>query len=118
MWLLAVCTNKYEHLACKLLRELGEIKRFPTITGGDTFPFKKPDPNHILKTIELAGGVPERAVMVGDSNNDIAAAKAADISSIAVTFGYTDIPVRELEPVAIIDNFDELVTVANALMPD
>ena len=56
----------------------------------------------------MAGGDPERAVMVGDSQTDIDTAKAAGIPVVAVDFGYTDRHVREFEPSAIISHFDEL----------
>jgi len=105
-WALCVCTNKYEHLARKLLGIIDSAERFPVITGGDTFAQKKPAPSHILQTIKLAGGSPQRAIMVGDSINDIAAAQAANVPSIAVDFGYTDIPVSELGADIIISHFN------------
>lgn len=105
---LAVCTNKIERLTFPLLEKLGLKDRFATITGGDTFAVRKPDAGHILGTIEKAGGTPALSVMVGDSVNDIAAAKNAGIASIAVPFGYSDVPVASLNPDRIIDRFDEL----------
>ncbi len=114
-WRFAVCTNKLEHLARKLLNELGEASRFSVITGGDTFEFRKPDGRHVLETIRLAGGDPARAIMVGDSINDIDAAKSAGIPVIAVDFGYTDIPVDQLAPDVIISSFDRLPQAAAGL---
>ncbi len=105
---LAVCTNKTEILAVPLLEKLGLTPYFAAITCGDTFEFRKPDARHILGTIEKAGGDPERTVMVGDSINDILAAKNANVPSIGVTFGYTDVPMAELEPDVVIDDFDAL----------
>lgn len=107
-WQLAVCTNKYEHLARKLLAELGEIERFPVITGGDTFDFKKPDPRHLTETARMAGIEAAACIMVGDSINDIVPAQEADIPVIAVDFGYSDVPVRTLDPDRVISHFDEL----------
>jgi len=115
-WILAVCTNKYEKLARKLIGIIGGTERFSAITGGDTFDNKKPDPSHIIETIKLAGGNPARAVMVGDSINDINAAIAAQIPVVAVDFGYTDIPVKKLNPTVIISHFDQLVTEASKLV--
>ncbi len=117
-WILAICTNKYERFARKLLGEMGELERFPVITGGDTFSVKKPDPGHILKTIEFAGGDPSKSIMVGDSINDIAAAQAASVPTIAVDFGYTDIPVQDMKPNAIISHFDELPKAVNSIYPN
>lgn len=116
-FMLAVCTNKFEALAIKLLAELGEADRFAAICGGDTFAFRKPDPRHLVETILRAGGDPSRCVMVGDSRADIEAAKAAGIPVIAVDFGYTDLPVATFEPSRIISHFDELtLDMANDLI--
>lgn len=105
---LAVCTNKTTVLAMPLLEKLGLSNRFAAITCGDTFEWRKPDARHILGTIEQAGGDPARSVMIGDSINDIASAKNANVPSIGVTFGYTDVPMADLKPDVTIDNFDEL----------
>ncbi|MFD0918012.1 HAD-IA family hydrolase [Pseudahrensia aquimaris] len=115
-WILAVCTNKYAHLAESLLKTLGERHRFKALTGGDTFDFKKPDGRHIAATAALAGGNPSATVMVGDSISDIAGAKDADIPVIAVDFGYTDIPVTDLDPDIVISHFDEFDAALTALV--
>jgi len=116
-WLLAVCPNKYEALSQRLLTELGLAGRFGAICGQDTFAFRKPDPRHLILTIEAAGGDPGHALMVGDSRTDIDAAKAAGIPVVAVDFGYTDRHVREFEPSRIISRFDELtLELANDLL--
>lgn len=107
-YILAICTNKYEKLAVSLAVALGIAPRFAAITGPDTFGIRKPDPLHLTKTIELAGGDPSRAVMIGDSQTDIDTAKAAGIPVVAVDFGYTDRHVREFEPSVVISHFDEL----------
>ena len=107
-YLLAVCTNKHEAPSKTLLAALGLDKRFAAICGQDTFAFRKPDPRHLLETIRLAGGDPNRALMVGDSQTDIDTAKAAGIPVVADDFGYTDRHVREFEPTKIISHFDEL----------
>jgi phosphoglycolate phosphatase len=104
---LAVCTNKREGLSRKLLGELGLAHRFGAIAGRDTFPVCKPDPRHLTGAIALAGGTPSAAVMVGDSDVDVATAKAAGIPVIAVTFGYTTIPVETLAADALIDHYDD-----------
>jgi len=105
---LAICTNKVESHSAKLLRMLGVEGRFAAICGRDTFPYFKPDPRHLTMTIDQAGGDPGRAVMVGDSRTDIVTAKAAGIPVVAVTFGYTDVPVEELGPDQVIHHFDQL----------
>jgi phosphoglycolate phosphatase len=110
---LAVCTNKLEGLSRTLLQALGLATRFGAIAGGDTFAVRKPSAGHLTGTIEMGGGRPDRAVMVGDSEVDFAAAKAAAVPAIGVTFGYTPRPVRELAPEfgvgAVIDHFGEFM---------
>nr|WP_272210777.1 HAD-IA family hydrolase [Marinicella sp. W31]MDC2876692.1 HAD-IA family hydrolase [Marinicella sp. W31] len=105
---LAVCTNKRMPLTMPLLQSLGLADHFAVITGGDSFEFRKPDPRHILGTIDQAGGKPENAVMVGDSSNDIDSANGAGTASIAVTFGYADRAVETLGASRTIAHYDEL----------
>lgn len=105
---LAICTNKMQAHSLKLLDALGVGDRFAAICGRDAFPWFKPDPRHLILTIKRAGGDPHRAVMVGDSYSDVAAAKAAGIPVVAVSFGYPDRPIREHGPDLVIDHFDEL----------
>jgi phosphoglycolate phosphatase len=107
-FLLAVCTNKLEGMSVQLLERLGTAHRFAAICGGDTFTHRKPDPRHLFDTIRKAGGDPFKAVMFGDSRADIDAAKAAGIPVVAVDFGYSDRPVRELEPSRVISHYDEV----------
>ncbi|MFK5977315.1 MAG: HAD-IA family hydrolase [Rhizobiaceae bacterium] len=107
-WNLAVCTNKSEGLAIKLLKKLEIFDRFLAVTGGDTFAIRKPDPAHIIKTIEMAGGRAGAAIMVGDSSTDINGAKSGNIPVVAVNFGYADTPVEELSPDRIISHYKEL----------
>lgn len=113
---LAVCTNKREGLSRLLLDALGLTPRFAAIAGRDTFPVSKPDPRHLTGAIEMAGGDPRRAVMVGDSGVDIATARAAGVPVVAVTFGYTETPIRELSPDAVIEHYDALVPALRRLV--
>ncbi|MBB4039380.1 phosphoglycolate phosphatase [Microvirga flocculans] len=115
-FILAVCTNKVEEHAIKLLDELGIGHRFAANCGRDTFPYFKPDPRHLTLTIERAGGNPSRAVMIGDSRTDIVTAQNAGIPVVAVPFGYTDVPVRELGPDLVIDHFDDLFAAVQRVM--
>ncbi|MDI7863865.1 phosphoglycolate phosphatase [Rhizobiaceae bacterium n13] len=105
---LAVCTNKIESLAVTLIERLQLTHHFATITGGDTFPVRKPDARHLLGTVERAGADPRRTVMIGDSINDIMVARNAGVPSIAVPFGYSDVAVDSLGPNHVIGHFDEL----------
>jgi phosphoglycolate phosphatase len=105
----AVCTNKLERLSRQLLDALGMSARFAAICGQDTFGIQKPDPEILRRTIRAAGGRPERTVMVGDSATDILTARAAGVPIIAVEFGYSDVPLAQLNPDRLIGHFDELV---------
>jgi phosphoglycolate phosphatase len=104
----AVCTNKLEGLARRLIEELGIVDRFAAITGPDTYGAGKPDPTMLVETIAAMGGVPKRAVMVGDSRYDSEAARNAGVPFIGVSFGYTETPMAELGPDILIDSFAEL----------
>ncbi len=106
--ILAVCTNKRTDLSLALLDALDLTSRFKVIVGADLAPRPKPDASHLLHTIALAGGDPARALMVGDSINDVLAAKNAGVPVVVVSFGYTDIPPADLDGDALIDRFDEL----------
>ncbi len=111
-WKLAVCTNKTERLTLPLLAALNMTDHFDAVVGGDTFAVSKPRAEPVLGAIKRAGGTPEGSIMIGDSVTDIKAARAAGIPVVAVDFGYTPVPVRELGPDCIISHFDEL---ANAV---
>ena len=105
---LAVCTNKLEWLSIRLLQTLKLEQHFAAICGQDTFGMQKPDPEIFRRTVRRAGGEPTRAIMIGDSKTDIATARAAGVPVIAVDFGYSDIPVRMLEPDRVISSFADL----------
>jgi phosphoglycolate phosphatase len=113
----AVCTNKLERLSVKLLEALSLSGRFAAICGQDTFGVPKPDPTILHGTIARAGGRRERAVMVGDSGTDIETARTADIPIIAVDFGYTDVPVAQLQPDRVISSYAALPTAVFELLP-
>jgi phosphoglycolate phosphatase len=105
---LAICTNKPEAATHTLLRELDLSRFFSAIVGGDTTPRKKPDPLTILTALQALDANPEQAVMIGDSSNDVAVARAISIPVVVVTFGYTRIPPAELGADALISDFAEL----------
>jgi phosphoglycolate phosphatase len=115
--ILAICTNKRTDLSLALLDALDLTKRFAAIVGADQAPKAKPDASHLLLTIEKAGGAPARALMVGDSNNDVLAARNAGVPMVLVSFGYTEIPVEQLDRDILIDRFDQLYDAALALVP-
>jgi len=113
---LAVCTNKLEFLAVRLLDTLGLARRFAAICGQDTFGLQKPDPEVLRRTVARAGGKMRCALMVGDSETDIDMAREAAIPVVAVDFGYTETPVNLLAPDRIISRFDDLPAAVHELL--
>src|SRR2546430_285299 len=73
----AVCSNKAQSATLAVLQGLALLPLFDGIAGGDHFAVRKPDPGHLLGLIAELGGRPERAAMIGDNENDAAAAHAA-----------------------------------------
>ncbi len=116
-WRLGICTNKPERLAQLLIEALGLGGRFAVLLGADSLPWRKPDPRHVLETITRAGGVRERAVLIGDTVTDRDAARAAGVPCVLVGFGPEGGAAAALAPAALIAHFDELPPVLERLMP-
>jgi phosphoglycolate phosphatase len=114
---LALCTNKRQHLTRRLLQALGIGELFHAVAGGDTFPFHKPDPRHVSELVHMAGGKLPSAVMVGDSEADVEAARGAGIPVIATGFGYAAAPAEKLGADAVMNSFEELPALIGALLP-
>ena len=112
---LAICTNKPEPHAKALVEQLGILPMFAALAGRETYAFCKPDPRHLTETIKTAGGDARRSIMIGDSRTDVDTARAAGISVIGVSFGYTDTPMVDLNPDRLIHHFDELAEAVAAL---
>ena len=87
---MAVCTNKTEHLAIDLLKKIEIYDFFDYVSGHNTFEYCKPDPRHLLKTIEILNGDREKSIMIGDTETDANAAKEAEIPMILLKYGYTE----------------------------
>lgn len=105
---LAVCTNKPESLSRSLLDQLGLSGFFGAVVGGDSLLVRKPDPGHIRGTLDRLGADFSWAAMVGDSANDVNAARAAGLPCVVVSFGYTQIAPKDLGGDRLIDHFSEL----------
>ena len=87
---MAVCTNKTEHLAIDLLKKIEIYDFFEYVSGHNTFEYCKPDPRHLLRTIEMLNGDKDKSIMIGDSETDANAAKEAEIPMILLKYGYTE----------------------------
>jgi phosphoglycolate phosphatase len=105
---LGVCTNKPQAPSARILELTGLAPYFASLIGGDVLPVKKPHAGHIGAVLERLGAAPSRALMVGDSENDLLAARAAGIPCVLVSFGYTPRPAKELGADLVIDRFSEL----------
>ncbi len=106
---LGVCTNKPERLSRQILQQLDLIRYFQAVIGGDSLNgIRKPDPRHLLAAVEALGGKPERTVMVGDSVNDVAAARALGVPVIVRAGGYGQVPAQSLGADAVVQAFAEL----------
>lgn len=106
---LAVCTNKPAGLSRALIATLGWEGRFAANLGGDSLEVRKPHPQHVLATIEAAGGDVRSCAFVGDSIVDVTAAQAAGVPVVAVSFGFPDRPAHTLGADVVIDHYDELL---------
>ena len=87
---MAVCTNKQEHLSNDLLKKIGIYDFFEYVAGSDTFDYCKPDPRHLTNVVEILDGDVKKTIMIGDSETDANAAKAAGIPVILLENGYTE----------------------------
>jgi phosphoglycolate phosphatase len=113
---LIVVTNKFERFSIKLLKLLGLADRFQVIAGPDTFGVRKPDPGHLLRAVERAGGDPAATVMVGDSITDVSTARAANVPVIAVTFGYRDRSIEALGADEVVERLEQIPAAAARLL--
>ncbi len=102
---MAVCTNKTEHLAVDLLKKIGIYNFFEYVAGYDTFDYCKPDPRHLTSVIEILDGDIKKTLMIGDSETDANAAKAAGIPIILLQDGYTDKSASEIYHNHLIKDF-------------
>tara|TARA_Y100000590_G_scaffold412523_1_gene507574 strand:+ start:30 stop:713 length:684 start_codon:yes stop_codon:yes gene_type:complete len=93
---MAVCTNKQEHLSIDLLKKIKIFDFFDYIAGGNTFNHNKPNPKHLTDTIEIVGGDIKKTIMIGDSETDSNASKAANIPFVLIKDGYTEMKTNEI----------------------
>ena len=113
---MAVCTNKPQAPSDLILRDLALAPFFQAVAGGDRFAVRKPEAGHLTGTIELAGGDPGRAVMIGDSITDLDAARAAGIPIVLVDYGYTAQPAADLGADAVVSSFTEIPALLPGLL--
>ena len=102
---MAVCTNKQEYLSNDLLKKIGIYDFFEYVAGSDTFDYCKPDPRHLTSVIEILDGDIKKTIMIGDSETDANAAKAAEIPVILLENGYTEKNTTEIYHNHLIKDF-------------
>jgi len=102
---MAVCTNKQEHLSNDLLKKIGIYDYFEYVAGSDTFEYCKPDPRHLTSVVDILGGDVKKTIMIGDSETDANAAKAAEIPVILLENGYTEKNTTEIYHNHLIKDF-------------
>jgi len=102
---MGVCTNKQEHLSIDLLKKIKIYEFFDYVAGGNTFNHNKPDPRHLTDTIEIIGGSIKKTLVVGDSETDSNASKAANIPFVLIEDGYTEKKANEIYHDHLIKDF-------------
>lgn len=106
---LGCVTNKAAQFTLPLLRDLGIHDEFEIIVAGDTLPKKKPDPLPLLHAAEQLGVQPADAMMIGDSQSDVKAARAAGFQIVCMSYGYNHgEDIRNYQPDAVIDSMTEI----------
>jgi len=115
---MAVCTNKQEQLAIDLLKKIGIYDYFEYVAGHDTFNYCKPDPRHLTSIIEILDGDINKSLMIGDSENDANAAKAAEIPVILLENGYTEKNTNEIYHNHLIKDFIGIEKIISTYLKD
>ena len=115
---MAVCTNKQEHLAIDLLKKIGIYDFFEYVAGSNTFDYCKPDPRHITSIIEILGGDIKKSLMIGDSETDANAARAASVPVILLENGYTERNTDEIYHNHLIKDFINVEKIVSTYLKD
>ena len=115
---MAVCTNKQEHLSIDLLKKIKIYDYFDYVAGGNTFNHNKPNPKHLTDTIEIIGGSVKKALMIGDSETDSNASRAANIPFVLIDDGYTEKKSNEIYHDHLVEDFVGLEKVVEKYIYD
>ena len=107
---IALCTNKKQFITEKILMDFKIKDFFDCVLGSDSKIKLKPDTEMLEYCLNECNVVPEQAIMIGDSNNDIIPAKTLGMKSIYVTYGYGKIE-QSIKPDYIVDCFNEILRV-------
>nr|WP_306003603.1 HAD-IA family hydrolase [Brevundimonas sp. C43] len=116
--ILVVATNKRSDLSELLLGKLDLTRYFAAIVGPDRVSARKPSGAHLKEAVAIAGGDPERAIMVGDAAPDADAARDAGMPCILTTFGFTPTPVEDQGGDVLIDAFEDVEEAIDGILSD
>ncbi len=108
-YLTGICTNKLETVTNVILEDMDLAHLFDGVVGAEPPRPRKPAADPVYLAIERAGGTRDNAIMIGDSPADIGAGKAAGLPTIAVSYGYTNVPPAELGADILIDRLDQVM---------
>lgn len=112
---LAVCTNKPTAVSREIVDSLGIGQEIDVVVGGDSGVTPKPAPDMLWLVADKLGLPKDEVVMIGDSANDVASAKAAGVKVAVVRYGYTDIAPDELGADYVMDDFRGIPAALEAL---
>lgn len=115
---LAIVTNKPTAFIQPLLISLGIENHFSLILGGDDVVAKKPHPAPLFLVLGKLGLLPHELLFVGDSRNDILAARSAGCPCVGMTFGYNyGEPIASSQPDLVLDHFKDLLPALGLSLP-
>ncbi|QEM81032.1 phosphoglycolate phosphatase [Halomonas binhaiensis] len=107
---LCLVTNKPEAFIAPILSALDVERFFSSFLGGDSLPWRKPDPMPLMHLCQRFDVSPRECLMVGDSRHDVAAGKAAGFRTLAVPYGYNHgEPVEQSDPDAVVESLAQLL---------
>jgi phosphoglycolate phosphatase len=112
---LAVCTNKPARITTEILSRLGLARYFARVVGGDSLPFRKPDPRVLLALLAAFDARPQSSLLVGDSEVDAATASSAGVPFVLMKHGYRRGPAEEIPCMAALDGFAQLPALLHPL---
>ena len=107
---LGCVTNKPYQPALALLEALNINQYFDLVLGGDSLQNRKPHPEPLLYSLDHFKQKTEHSLMIGDSRNDVEAARAAGIDCIVLSYGYNHgEDIQACQPQLVIDSLEELL---------
>jgi 2-phosphoglycolate phosphatase len=110
----AIASNKPKAFVERIITGLNIINRFRCVVGPEDVKHVKPDPEMIVKVLQLCGCEPDRALLIGDTDRDVMAGRAADVPVCGVQYGYGEIQeIKKQKPDFLIERADELIDIVN-----